>query len=42
MMTAGLRSFDIPFMDGNMFKQVIMSRTKYLVISFVNLLKGME
>ena len=38
MMDAGLRLFDIPFLDGNMFNQVIMPCTRDLVINFVNFL----
>ena len=34
-MAAGLRLLDIPFLDENMFKQVIMSCTRDLVINFV-------
>ena len=42
MMASGLRLLDIPFLDANMFKQVIMSCTKDLIVNFVNLLLGME
>ena len=42
MMAAGLRLLGIQFMDENMFKQVIMSCIRDLVINFVNLLQGME
>ena len=38
MMATGTRLLDIPFFDGDMFKQVIMSCTMELVISFVNFL----
>ena len=38
MMDAGMRLLDIPFFDGNMFKQVIVSCKRYLVIDFVNFL----
>ena len=41
-MDAGPRSIDIPFLDGHMFKQVIMSCTRDIVIHFVNFFKGME
>ena len=41
-MAAGLRSLDIPFLDGKMFKQVIMSCTRDLVINFVNFSVGYE
>ena len=37
-MAAGPRFLDFPFLDGNTFKQVVMSCTKDHVISFVNLL----
>ena len=36
MMADGMRLLDIPFLDGNMFKQVIMYCTRDLVINFVN------
>ena len=39
MMSDGLRSLDIPFLDGNMFKQVIISCTRDLVVNFVILCK---
>ena len=35
---AEMRSLDIPVLDGKMFKQVIMSCIRYLVINFVNFL----
>ena len=35
MMAAGLRLLDVPFLDADIFKQVIMSCTRYLVINFV-------
>ena len=38
MMSAGLRLLDIPFMGGDMFKQVIMSCTRDIVINFVFIL----
>ena len=38
MMAAGLRLLDITFLDGDMFKQVIMFLTRYLFIKFVNFL----
>ena len=38
MMATVLRLFDIPFLYGNMFKQVITSCTKDIVIIFVNFL----
>ena len=38
MMAAGLSFLDIPFLDGNMFKKVIMSCNRDLVIGFVNFL----
>ena len=34
-MAAGMRLLDIPFLDGNMFKQVIMSCTRDIVINFM-------
>ena len=37
-MTSGLMLLYIPFLDGNMFKQVIMSFTRDLVINFENFL----
>ena len=37
-METELRSLDLPFLGGNIYKQVIMSCTKDLVINFVNLL----
>ena len=42
MMAYGMSLPDIPFFDGNMFKQVIMYCTRYLVIDFVNFLEVME
>ena len=38
MMKSGIRLLDIPFLDGNIFKQVIMSCTRDLVINFANIL----
>ena len=38
MMASGLRFLDIPFLDRSMFKQVIMSYNRYLVINFMNFL----
>ena len=38
MMAAGLRSLYIPFLDRNMFKQVIMFFTRDIVINYVNFL----
>ena len=38
MVSDGLWSLDIPYFDGNMFSQVIMSCTRYLVINLVNFL----
>ena len=32
---AGLRSFDIPFFDGNTFGQFSISSTNYFVVRFV-------
>ena len=37
-----LSSFDVPFWDGNMFIQVTISFTNNVVMSFVNLLYGIE
>ena len=37
-MAAGLRLLDIPFLDDNMFQQVIMSCSRDLFINFVSLL----
>ena len=37
MMAAGMRYLDIPFLDGNMFKQVIMYYTRDIVINFVKI-----
>ena len=34
MMAAGLRLLDIPFLDGNIFKQFIMSCTKDIIVIF--------
>ena len=42
MIAAGPRSLDIPFLDGNMFRQVTISWTSDIVINFVNFLYGME
>ena len=42
MIDDGMRSFDIPFLDGNIFRQVTMSCTNYFVMSFVNFSCGME
>ena len=36
MITTGLRLLDIPFLYGNIFRQVIMSNTRDLVIKGVN------
>ena len=38
MVTVGMRPLDIPCLDGDMFKQVLMSCTKDLIINFVNCL----
>ena len=38
MMDDKLSSLDIPYLDGSMFKKVIMSCTRDLVINFVNFL----
>ena len=42
MIVARMRLFDIPFLDGNMFRQVTISCAHYFVISFLNVLYGME
>ena len=42
MIYDGLRSLDIPFLDGNMFRQVIMSWTRDIVNDFMNFLYGMD
>ena len=42
MIAASQRSFDLQFLDRNMFIQVTISRTNDVVISFVNLLYCME
>ena len=34
-MAVGVRLLDIPFLNGNMFKKVIMSCTRDIVINFV-------
>ena len=39
MMAAGLRYLDIPFLYGNMFKQVIMSCNRNIVINVLNFCK---
>ena len=36
MMADWLMLLDISFLDGDMFKQVIMPFTRYIVIRFVN------
>ena len=41
-MADGLRSLDILFLDGEMFKQVIMSCNRYIVIDFKDFLSGIE
>ena len=38
----GMRSLDIPLLCGEMFKQVTMYCTSYIVINFVNCFYGME
>ena len=35
MIADGLRSLDIPFLDGNIFRKVIMYCTRDIVINFV-------
>ena len=42
MIASGLRSFDISFLDGNMFRQVTITCTNYFVMISVDLFKGME
>ena len=42
MIVDGLGSFEIPFLDANMFRQVIMSCTSDTVINFVILFYGVE
>ena len=37
MISTGLKTLGIPFLDGNVFRQVIMSFTRDLAIIFVNL-----
>ena len=42
MVSAGLRSLDISFFDGNMFRQVTMSCNSDIVINSMKLLYDME
>ena len=42
MISAGLRSLDIPFLDGIMFRQVTISWTSDIVINILNYFYGME
>ena len=42
MIAAELRSFDIPFLNGNMFRQVTISCTSDIDINYVNILYGMK
>ena len=42
VIASGMRSLDIPFLDGNFFKQVTMFCTSYILINFVKFLYGKE